>query len=237
MGMHAVEHLREVRRRPAFRCPLRPGGDRDHRARQRDQFLPRRTHFSRLERDAEHFRLVPDAELLCHGPHTIDRVRRSQIRAPNLVRVGEPAPLAGVREPHADRRPTRARHNSAAQKALHVDHEIEPAAAQFPAETPQSADRAKPLEGGPVERERVREVRVPGQERLARLVHHPGNAGVREPLPQGRENGERMDDVAERARLDDRDAAGLHPVERHAESLPEQHFTTKTQRSHKVSQS
>ena len=90
--------------------------------------------------------------------------------------------------------------------------------------------RARRAERAAVERQRVGEVRVAGEERLVGAVHDPGDVGGREPLPQRRQHRQGVDDVAQGARLDEGDPSARSGHRSRPEDSPQRHESPRTER-------
>src|SRR5688500_1654726 len=126
----------------------------------------------------------------------------------NAVRVKRPRELAGVVEADADGGFRLPRHPPAAEEALKVDHQVEPKVAQPLAEPQQFLCRrgAAPRVGEPaaLEADDV-EAGQPIEQPRARGRDEPRDLCVRPVLAQQVPDGQRVHDVADRARLDEQD--------------------------------
>ncbi len=123
--------------------------------------------------------------------------------------VAVPRALPGVGQAHADRGPGGPGHHPRPEEALEVDRQVEPPPAEPEQEPGGRGDPAGP-EAQPraVERDDLVEVGVAVQQSPEPPVDHPGQVGVGPVRPEGRQDRERVDDVAQRTRLDEADPPG-----------------------------
>ena len=125
-------------------------------------------------------------------------------------------PFAGRAEADAAGRPAGQRHQAGAQQPLQIDDQIEPQPPQVSARSrndwaapPQTAARGAAVEG-----QRLVEVGMAAQQIGVGPIDDPADVGVREAAAQGGQDGQAVNDVAEGARLEQDDAAGVDFSER-----------------------
>ncbi len=159
--------------------PLRPDRNRDDWARQCRQFARRDFHFRRLKRHAEHFRQIARRRTLprratCGPPRAIHRGPGTSACA--CKRSGS---LARVRKADAARAPVEPRHDAAAEKPLHVDDKIKPAAAKFigDGEAPRRAAASAFQRPRLIGRVSVRSG-CPTSKRFQHAAHDPGDTRI-----------------------------------------------------------
>ncbi len=148
------------------------------------------------------------AECRGQAQHPVDRVRLvDRPGRGHAMRVEPGAPLAGVGQPDADRRPRGGGHDPRAEQPLQVDRHVEPPrpqARQEPDDRRRAAEaRAHALA---VEGDHLVELGVAVEQAAQRAVDHPRDLRVGPEAAQSRQDRQRVDHVAQRARLDQADA-------------------------------
>ena len=144
----------------------------------------------------------------------VDRVGLGRRRGDPVV-IEQPGPLAGIGQADPDRRPGGERHDPRSGAGP---------GGRRPGRTGGSGGRpgtgriaAMPLRAGadpgPVEGDHLVEVRVAVEEAAGAPVDDPGDPGVGPEVAEGREDREGVDDVAQRARLDQADPVGSEAPE------------------------
>src|SRR5439155_25811342 len=107
-------------------------------------------------------------------------------------------------EPHAPPRLTVRGHESAAEEALQVNHEVETSLAHFlkkAAMAAQGGERAG-RRGTAIKGQDCIEIRMATQQFRIATVHYPGNIRLGEALPECCQDGKGVNDVAQRTGLD-----------------------------------
>ena len=120
------------------------------------------------------------------------------------------SPLTRVGHADADLGAGRDGHQCRAEESLQVDRQVVTAASQFSqdARHPEDTQTIDPFALS-VEDDQIIEIRM-AQEHLAeRRIHDPGQVRRGPRAAERRQDRQGMDDVAERARLDDADASGF----------------------------
>ena len=119
-------------------------------------------------------------------------------------------------EAEAPRRPRRRRQEPALQEALEVEGHVEAALAQAASGGGHVAERrelrAAAAPSARVGHDDVVDGGVPGEQRRFARFRHPRHARVRSVALQRRGHGQRVDDVADRRELDDRDVQRLSSI-------------------------
>jgi hypothetical protein len=130
----------------------------------------------------------------------------------DAVRVEERGQFAPVRESDSNRRAGLPRHPAAAEEPLQVDDEIKLPAAQVLHERDQTLCRRRlappTAEVAALEQDYLVQQRVVLQQVRARRREQPRDVRLRPAAAQQVEHRQRVHDVADRARLDQQDAAG-----------------------------
>ncbi len=144
-----------------------------------------------------------------HGPVAIHRVRLARPRR-KAIGMEDPGEFPSRIEPQTDRGARAPGKEPTAEQSLEVDDEVESVRAQIAQEASQRASGLRAVSSAgvkaAVELDRLVELRVTREQRNEGTSEEPGNAGVGIPNAQPVQNGQRVDDVAERTGLDDEDA-------------------------------
>jgi hypothetical protein len=129
------------------------------------------------------------------------------IVAPNTVRVEEPRPLAGTLETDPHGCSARPGQKARPEQSLKINNQIVPSGPQIPDEPdeltgdPEAA--ADPTVPPAIEQDKLIQIAVAFKQRGERRPNKPVNLGVGVACAQTMKDGQRMDHVTERTRLDD----------------------------------
>jgi hypothetical protein len=161
-------------------------------------------------RDAESFRRVADAQSFCDAPAAIHGVHAIGVGYRNDIRVEEGSPFPRGPEAYAPWGARGERHEAASQQALQVHGEIESLTSQQASELDivlHCGQRIYPR-GSTIERQRLIEIGMALEQGLVSAVDDPGNVSHWKPPTERGQDGQGVNDVAERAGLNDGDAPG-----------------------------